>query len=285
MLDPANLDFLDNIPSLFRSWASSSPFSFNKKSLLKTCWMWIPKFTCWKLWLERNNRNFREEKCNTVRIISKIKALLGEALEANISSRNDLSLTKDEEQWLKELIPNLKERPIPPDASHANWEIRLEESEFIKWRSALEDHCLFFDGASKGNPGIAGSGGVLLNPGGFTEMRFHSGLGIETNNRAEALALWQGLNLAINRNILSLSVFGDSRLIIQALLFPKTPHQVHLAPIIKKIRLLLPKFNKIAFFHILRALNTQADLEANLGSLCSRRSLVINSTESSCAIP
>eukprot|EP00253_Pinus_taeda_P010228 PITA_10228 len=224
-LEPANFDLPDSIPSLLRSWASSSPFNFNKKSLLKTCWMWIPKFTYWKLW------------------------------------------------------------PIPPDASHANWEIRLEESEFIKWRSALEDHYLFFDGASKGNPGIAGSGGVLLNPGGFTEMRFHSGLGIETNNRAEALALWQGLNLAINRNILSLFVFGDSRLIIQDLLFPKTPHQVHLAPIIKKIRLLLPKFNKIAFFHILRALNTQADLEANLGSLCSRRSLVINSTESSCAIP
>eukprot|EP00253_Pinus_taeda_P022364 PITA_22364 len=284
-LEPANFDLPDSIPSLFRSWASSSPFNFNKKSLLKTCWMWIPKFTCWKLWLERNNRIFREEKCNTVRVISKIKALLGEALEANISSRNDVSLTKDEEQWLKDLIPNLKERPTPSASGHANWEIRLEESEFIKWRSALEDHCLFFDGASKGNPGNAGSGGVLLNPGGFTEMRFHWGLGIETNNRAEALALWQGLNLAINRNILSLSVFGDSRLIIQALLFPKTSHQVHLASIIKNIRLLLPKFNKIAFFHIRRTLNAQADLEANLCSLCSRRSLVINSTASSCTIP
>eukprot|EP00253_Pinus_taeda_P015908 PITA_15908 len=283
-LDPANLDLPDSIPSLFRSWARFSPFSFNKKSLLKTCWMWIPKFTCWKLWLERNNIIFREEKSNTVRVISKIKALLGEALEANVSSRNDLSLSKDEEQRLKELIPNLIERPILPASGHANWEIRLEESEFIKWRSALDDHCLFFDGASKGNPGIAGSGGVLLNPGGFTEMRFHWGLGIETNNRAEALALWQGLNLAINKNILSLNVFGDSRLIIQALLFPKTPHQVHLASIIKKIRLLLPKFNKIAFYHILRTLNGQADLEPNMGSLCSQRSLVINSTASSSAI-
>lgn len=284
-LEPTNFDFPDSIPSLFRSWANSSPFSFKKKSLLKTSWMWIPKFTCWKLWLERNNKIFREENCNTIRVISKIKASLGKALEANISSRNEMSLTKDEEQWLKELIPNLKERPIPPAPGQANWEIRLEELEFIKWKSALEDHCLFFDGASKGNPGIAGSGGVLLSPGGFTEMRFHWGLGIETNNRAEALALWQGLKLAINRNILSLSVFGDSRLIIQALLFPKTPHQVHLASIIKKIRLLLPKFNKIAFFHIIRTLNAQADLEANLGSLCSRRSLVVNSTESSCAIP
>jgi len=247
--------------------------------------MWIPKFICWKLWLERNNRIFREESCTSIRVISKIKALLGEALEANTSLRNEMSLVKEEEQWLKDLVPNLKERSIPPAFAHANWEIRLEELEFIKWRSALDDHCLFFDGASKGNPGVAGSGGVLLNPGGSQEMRFHWGLGIETNNRAEALALWQGLNLEINRNILSLSVFGDSRLIIQALLYPKTSHQVHLATIIKKIRLLLSKFNKISFFHILRNLNSQADMEDNLGSLCTRRSLVVNSIESSCSIP
>lgn len=98
----------------------------------------------------------------------------------------------------------------------------------------MDDHCLFFDGASKGNPGVVGSGVVLLRPGGSSELRFHWGLGIESNNRAEALALWQGLNLAINRNILSLSIFGDSRLIIQALTSHKTPHQVHLATIIKK---------------------------------------------------
>jgi len=156
--------------------------------------------------LERNNRIFREESCTSIRVISKIKALLGEALEANTSSRNEMSLVKEEEYWLKELAPNLKERSIPPAFSHANWEIRLEELEFIKWRSALDDHCLFFDGASKGNPGVAGSGGVLLRPRGSSELRFHWGLGIESNNRAKALALWQGLNLAINRNILSLSL-------------------------------------------------------------------------------
>ena len=125
-----------------------------------------------------------------------------------------MSLAKEEEHWLKEFVSNLKERSSPPASAHANWEIRLDEHEFIRWRSALDDHCLFFDGASKGNPGVAGGGGVLLRLGGSSELRFHWGLGIESNNRAEALALWQGLNLAINRNILSISIFGDSRLII-----------------------------------------------------------------------
>eukprot|EP00253_Pinus_taeda_P006677 PITA_06677 len=211
LLEPFILVLPDNIPALFKTWASLSPFCLKNKSLLKTSWMWIPKFICWKIW--------------------------------------------------------------------------LEDQEFIKWRSALEEHCLFFDGASKGNPGVAGSGGVLLSPGGFPEMRFHWGLGIETNNRAEALALWQGLTQAIKRNILSLAVFGDSRLIIQAMLRPKNPHQIQLASVIRKIRLLLPKFIKISFFHILRNLNSLADNEANLGVLCPRRSLVINSSESSCSIP
>ena len=285
MLSPANLDLPGYIPALFQNWARLSPFCLTKKSLLKTSWMWIPKLICWKLWLERNNRIFRGESCTSTRVISKIKAMLGEALEANTSSRNEMSLDQAEELWLKELVPNLKGRSIPPAIVHANWEIRLEELEFLKWRSALDEHFLFFDGASKGNPGVAGSGGVILRPGGSSELRFHWGLGIESNNRAEALALWQGLNLAINRNILSLSVFGDSRIIIQALTSHKTPHQVHLASIIKKIRLLLPKFSKISFFHILRNLNSQADMEANLGSLCNRRSLVVNSTESFWSIP
>ena len=45
---------------LFSCWISLSPFSLSKKFLLKTIWMWIPKFLCWKIWLERNNRVFKE---------------------------------------------------------------------------------------------------------------------------------------------------------------------------------------------------------------------------------
>ena len=149
----------------------------------------------------------------------------------------------------------------------------------------MDDHYLFFDEASKGNPGAAGGGGVLLNPDGSTLLRYHWGLGFESNNRAKALALWQGLSLALNRNIHSLTVFGDSRLIIQALNSHSTPSQIHLVLILKKIRFILAKFRKISFYHILRHLNSQADLEANLGSARSQRSLSVNSEESLCIIP
>eukprot|EP00253_Pinus_taeda_P026904 PITA_26904 len=236
LLEPSILDLPDNIPALFRNWASLSPFCLKNK-------------------------------------------------EASTTIRNEARLLKEEDSWFNKLAPKLKERPHQSVSVSSKWEIRLEEQEFIKWRSALEEHCLFFDGASKGNPGVAGSGGILLSPGGLLEMRFHWGLGIESKNRAKALALWQGLNQAIKRNISSLVVFGDSRIIIQAMLHSKKPHQIQLASVIRKIHLLLPKFTKITFYHILRNLNSLADQEANLGVLCSRRSLVINSAESSCTIP
>jgi ribonuclease HI len=46
------------------------------------------------------------------------------------------------------------------------------------------------------------------------QLTFAWGLGIASNNLAEAYALMQGLRLAIEANIQSLIVVGDSKLII-----------------------------------------------------------------------
>jgi hypothetical protein len=44
------------------------------------------------------------------------------------------------------------------------WEIRMEEKEFKEWKRKENKYILFFDGASKGNPGVAGEGGMLVGP-------------------------------------------------------------------------------------------------------------------------
>jgi len=186
---------------------------------------------------------------------------------------------------LNGLVPNHKDYATIATSVHSNWEIRLEEQEFIKWRSALNEHCLFFYGASKGNPGFAGGGGVLLSPDGSEVIRFAWGLGKESNNRVEALALWQGLSQAIKGNFLSISVFGDSRIIIQALNTNKNPSQIQLSNTLRKIKLILPKFHKISFYHIPRNLNSEADKEANQGALMSKRSLTVNNFDSLFNIP
>ena len=64
---------------------------------------------------------------------------------------------------------------------------------------------------------MIGGGGIIINPNGIQEQVYSCGLDVETNNVAEALALWKGLLQARNQGILDLTVIGDSRLIIQAL--------------------------------------------------------------------
>ena len=150
---------------------------------------------------------------------------------------------------------------------------------------SLEEHCLFFDGASKGNPWASDGGGVILDPGGETILSFAWGLGHDSNNRVEALALWKGLKLSLSLNITALVVFGDSWIIIQAANSNRRPAQGHLSTILKKVKLMQTEFQKISFFHILRSLNTKADLEANKGSLLSRSTLSLDGSEILCYTP
>ena len=153
------------------------------------------------------------------------------------------------------------------------------------WRSKLKESTLFFDGASKGNPRLARGGGVLFSDENSVLATYAWGLGSMTNNKAEALALWQGLKQAHERNLDSLVVFGDSKLIIQALRSKNLPANIFLISILKKILLLASKFKEISFFHILRGLNEQADLEANKAAVPDISILVVNGRDSLCNIP
>jgi hypothetical protein len=56
---------------------------------------------------------------------------------------------------------------------------------------------------------------VFLNPEGKCELTYAWGLGESTNNQAEALALYQGLNILTSKEIRSLIVISDSLVIIR----------------------------------------------------------------------
>ena len=108
-------------------------------------------------------------------------------------------------------------------------------------------------------------GGVIESPNGTTLLRFAWGLGTETNNRAEALALWQGLNQAINSNIQKLVIVRDSSVVIKALIHHSSLQNAKLNNLLDKIHLLLRKLRKFKIYHVLRKLNGRADNEANNG--------------------
>ena len=147
--------------------------------------------------------------------------------------------------------------------------------DFIKWRSVLNEWCLFFDGALKGNPGKAGGGGIIFEPTGKIHLSYAWGLGHASNNQAEILALWQGLIQARNLNIQKINIFGDSRLIIKAVHTKKIPSDIHLGQIFRKVSLLLSHFRIYKAQHVLRNLNSLADAEANRGALLNKNQLIV----------
>ena len=72
------------------------------------------------------------------------------------------------------------------------------------------------DGASKGNPGMAGFGEVIRDEQGRIKDIFHSDLGTTTNNMAELMALEQCLEILIELNLHNAIIEADSELVINA---------------------------------------------------------------------
>jgi ribonuclease HI len=76
---------------------------------------------------------------------------------------------------------------------------------------------LNFDGASKGNPGLAGYGIVFHNHYGNILLIGAGSIGHSMNNATEIWGLTKGLQMAIKNNFTKLVIEGDSQIIINLL--------------------------------------------------------------------
>jgi ribonuclease HI len=124
---------------------------------------------------------------------------------------------------------------------------------------------LFFDGCSKGNPGLAGAGAVIYKNDEeiWSECCF---VGDKiTNNHAEYYGLILGLRKAIDLNITSLLVMGDSQLVINHMTGKYKCKSPNLIPHYQTAKNLEINFDTIKYQHILRNLNKRADELSNLG--------------------
>ena len=131
-------------------------------------------------------------------------------------------------------------------------------------------HSLYFDGASRGNPGLASFGGAIYDEDGHEEINYKKKLGIETNNYAEYSGLLAGLKVCIQYDIRSVKVYGDSKLVIEQLKGNWKVKSENIKPLYQEIKkLLTPEhFDKITFSHIRRHLNKRADELANMALDC-----------------
>jgi ribonuclease HI len=76
----------------------------------------------------------------------------------------------------------------------------------------------FLDGASKNNSGVAGVGGSIHDLGGRQVDHYALGLGNVSKNLAEAYSLWCGIVIVKEEGIKSLTVLGDSMLVIRVVM-------------------------------------------------------------------
>ena len=200
--------------------------------------------------------------------------MLAEVISISKIPSNKGSMTDREKEWMESLKPRAAN--ILDTKKLETWEIRMDNSQFENWLKERKIFKLFFDGASKGNPGMAGGGGVIVNPDGAVEVEYCWNIGHETNNIAEAYGLWQGIKLLLDKRVEEVMVFGDSRLIIQAMNNRKKCNNNRTARLIRRIRSNIKLFRSVRFLHILRNLNGLADTAANKSIALGLHDLSVN---------
>jgi ribonuclease HI len=118
---------------------------------------------------------------------------------------------------------------------------------------------LFADGGSRGNPGPAASGAVLLDASGQLVEEVAAYLGIATNNVAEWTALVLGLEAAFKRGIARLAVRLDSELVVKQLRGEYRVKKAELQPLHRRALALLRHFERVDVRHVPRKENALAD--------------------------
>lgn len=124
---------------------------------------------------------------------------------------------------------------------------------------------LFTDGASRGNPGEAGAGSVLLDGKGQELAARSSYLGQCTNNVAEYKALLLGVQSALELGCSRLEIFLDSQLIVRQLQGQYKVKHAALQPLFAEVKGLLHKVQHWSVSHVPREQNKRADELANRG--------------------
>lgn len=121
---------------------------------------------------------------------------------------------------------------------------------------------LFFDGAQQ--EGVCGCGAWLkLENGERYNISWNGGPG--TNSKAELLALWSGLLVALHLRIPCIDIYGDSQVVIGGISGRTTLRSPHLCGWVERIIHLLSQFQRTATHHIYRELNSRAEKLSKLG--------------------
>ena len=134
-------------------------------------------------------------------------------------------------------------------------------------------YSLYFDGASKGNPGPASFGGVIYDENKKEILIYNKAIGIYTNNVAEYMGVYMGILICIENGIKKVDIYGNSKIVVEQLRGKSKVKEENIMAIYDKIQdVLHPKdaffkkghvFDHITFNHIERNYNKRAVELAN----------------------
>lgn len=119
------------------------------------------------------------------------------------------------------------------------------------------------DGGSRGNPGPAGYGAVVLSPDGEVLAERAAAIGVATNNVAEYGGLIAGLQAALELGAHEVDVRMDSKLVVEQMAGRWQVKHPSMKPLAAQAAALVRQFDRVSFTWIPRERNARADRLAN----------------------
>ena len=122
----------------------------------------------------------------------------------------------------------------------------------------------YIDGGARGNPGPAGYGVRIEDEQGTLINEFNGFLGTSTNNVAEYNGLLAALKYAQQHGHRVVRIKSDSELLVKQMRGEYRVRNAGLLPLYQQARTIVESLDRVAFEHVRREQNKNADRLANL---------------------
>lgn len=139
----------------------------------------------------------------------------------------------------------------------------MPSDELTLFSSSADPSYMYFDGGSRGNPGPAAWGFLVVDSDGATVVERGLAIGTATNNEAEYAGLIAGLEFARDAGIQRLVVRGDSKLVIEQMAGNWKVRAPGLQQLHRRARDLAGAISQVSYAHVRRGDNTEADRLVN----------------------
>lgn len=128
-----------------------------------------------------------------------------------------------------------------------------------EYKRNVSNVVVYSDGASKGNPGDAGAGFVVMSADGRALKQGARYLGKSTNNIAEYVGAIMGLECADELGARDVLLRADSELMVKQLTGVYRVKNPGLKPLYERLMKLIERFDNFRVEHVPRARNADAD--------------------------